>query len=64
MITKDMTIRETIQKNHQAQQVFLSFRIGASIIGSDEDQTIEEACIEHGINLEQLLKELNYNRYY
>lgn len=64
MITKDMTISEAVNENHQAEQILMTNRIGCGRTNINDSQTIEEACIEHGVNLEHLLRELNFNRYY
>lgn len=64
MINKDMTILQAIQENHQVEQIFLSFGIGCGIFSSNNAGTIEDICIRRGIDIERLINELNYNRYY
>ncbi|GAB6168774.1 DUF1858 domain-containing protein [Clostridium carnis] len=64
MITRDMTLSEAINENHQAQQVLMSFGIGCGGINTNEMITLEEVCLRHGINIEVILKQVNFNRYY
>lgn len=64
MINKDMTVLQAIQENHQVEQIFLSFGIGCGIFSNNSGTTIEDICIKRGIEIEKLVNELNYNRYY
>lgn len=64
MITKDTTLREVISKNHMAQSILMSFRVGCGVITTNNDKTIEEISSEYGIDTEELIRQLNFNRYY
>lgn len=64
MITEDMSLNDVILKNPGAQSILMSFGIGCGILNKNEEETLKEACIEHGVNLEVLLRELNFSRYY
>ena len=64
MINKDMIVLEAIQENPQVEQILLSFGIGCGIFSSNSRITIEDMCIKKGIDIERLINELNYNRFY
>lgn len=64
MITKDMKLVDIINENHQAPQVLMTLRIGCGENTTNENMTLEEACIRHGINLEYALRQLSFRRYY
>ena len=64
MINRNMTVLEAIQENHQVEQILLSFGIGCGIFSNNIGSTIEDICIKRGIDVEKLLNELNYNRFY
>lgn len=59
MITKDMTIGEVIRKMPTAAEVLMSFGMGCVGCPSAQAETIEEAAMVHGLNLEELLEALN-----
>ena len=58
-ITKDMTIGEVLRVKPEAAEVL--FSIGMHCLGcpAAQSETIEEAAMVHGIDLEQLLADLN-----
>ena len=58
-ITKDQTIAEALKADPKTVQVFL--RHGMHCFGChiSFDETVEEAAIAHGVDVEQLIKELN-----
>lgn len=64
MITKDMKLVEIINENHQAEQILMSLRIGCGKNTINESITLEEACMEHGINLDHALRQLSIRRCY
>lgn len=64
MVTKDMKLVEIINENHQAEQILMTLRIGCGRNTINEDITLEEACIEHGINLEHAIRQLSFKRCY
>ena len=58
-ITKDMTIQQVIERDMNAAPVF--FEQGMFCIGcpSAAGETLEEACMVHGIDCEVLVGNLN-----
>ncbi len=58
-ITKDMYIAEVLDDHRDTVPIF--FRNGLHCIGCvmASGETIEEACLVHGLNCDQLLTELN-----
>ncbi len=59
MITKDMKIGEVLARSPQTAQVFLSFGMHCVDCPTAQGESIEEAAEAHGIDVEELLKELN-----
>ena len=59
MINKDMTIGEVIRMKEGAPEILMSFGMGCVGCPSAQAETLEEAAMVHGINLEELLQELN-----
>jgi hybrid cluster-associated redox disulfide protein len=59
MITKDLTIGEIIRIKENAPQILMSFGMGCVGYPSAQAETIEDAVKVHGINLEELLEQLN-----
>ncbi|MGL4772393.1 MAG: DUF1858 domain-containing protein [Clostridium sp.] len=59
MITKDMTIGELVKNNPEKAEVLMSFGMGCVGCPSAQAETVEEAAMVHGINLDVLLKALN-----
>lgn len=57
--TKDMTIEEALEKNPKASDVFAKFGMGCIICSGALMETIEEGAQAHGIDADQLIKELN-----
>ena len=58
-ITKDMLIGEILRVKPEAAEVLLRFGMGCLGCPSSQMETLEQAAMVHGINLEELLKELN-----
>lgn len=58
-VNKDMTIGELIRNYPQKAEVLMSFGMGCVGCPSAQGETIEEAAIVHGLNLDELLKALN-----
>ena len=58
-ITKDMTIGEVVRTNPEKAEVLMSFGMGCVGCPSAQSETIEEAAIVHGLNLDALLEALN-----
>ena len=59
MITKDMTIGEVVSADPSKAEVLMSFGMGCVGCPSAQAETIAEAAMVHGLNLEDLLEALN-----
>ena len=59
MITKEMTIGEVIKANPDKAEVLMSFGMGCVGCPSAQAETIEEAAMVHGLNLDELIEALN-----
>lgn len=59
MITKDMTIGELVRQNPDKAEVLMSFGMGCVGCPSAQAETLEEAAIVHGLNLDALMDALN-----
>jgi len=59
MITKDMKIVEVLQIKPQAAQVFSGYGMGCIHCLMAHQETVEEAAAVHGVDVEQMLAELN-----
>ncbi|MCR4943304.1 MAG: DUF1858 domain-containing protein [Clostridium sp.] len=59
MITKDMTIGEVVRTNPAKAEVLMSFGMGCVGCPSAQAETLEEAAMVHGLNLEELITALN-----
>lgn len=60
-ITKDMTIGEVLEINQNLGEVFLGFGMHCISCPVSQMETIEEASMVHGVDIEFLLKKLNEN---
>lgn len=58
-ITKDMSIREVVEAYPQVVPVFIQHGMGCLGCAIASFETIEEGAIAHGIDVEQLIKDLN-----
>ncbi len=58
-IAKEMTIGEVIRNNEKAIEVLMSFGMGCVGCPSAQAETLEEACMVHGLDVEELLAKLN-----
>jgi hybrid cluster-associated redox disulfide protein len=58
-ITKDMLIGELIRQKPEAVDTLLEFGMGCIGCPASQMESLEEAAMVHGINLDQLLKALN-----
>jgi hybrid cluster-associated redox disulfide protein len=59
MITKDMTIGELVKNNPDKIEVLMSFGMGCVGCPSAQMETLEQAAMVHGLDLEDLLEALN-----
>ncbi|MBU3190087.1 DUF1858 domain-containing protein [Clostridium bowmanii] len=58
-ITKDMTIGEVVRSNPDSVEVLMGFGMGCVGCPSAQAETIEEAAMVHGLDLEALMAKLN-----
>lgn len=61
-ITKDMTIGEVLKLNENLSEIFLGFGMHCISCPLSLMETIEEASMVHGIDIDFLLKKLNENK--
>lgn len=59
MITKDMTIGQIVDNDIAKTEVFMDFGMFCVGCPSAQNESVEEAAMGHGIDLEELLKALN-----
>lgn len=59
MITKDMTIGEIVNSDPSKAEVLMSFGMGCVGCPSAQSETLAEAAVVHGLNLDGLLEALN-----
>jgi hybrid cluster-associated redox disulfide protein len=60
-ITKDMTIGEIVRSFPSSVEILMSFGMGCVGCPSAQAETLEEAAMVHGMNIEKLLEALNQN---
>lgn len=58
-ITKDMTIGEIVRNFEGAAETLMSFGMGCVGCPSAQAETLEEAAIVHGMDINALLEALN-----
>lgn len=58
-ITKDMLIGELIRKKPEAIETLMRFGMGCVGCPSSQMESLEEAAMVHGLNLDALMTELN-----
>lgn len=58
-ITKDTLIGELIRKKPEAAETLMSFGMGCVGCPSSQMESLEEAAMVHGLDLEKLMKALN-----
>ncbi len=58
-ITKDMLIGEILRAKPEAAEALLRFGMGCIGCPSSQMESLEQAAMVHGIDLEKLLAELN-----
>lgn len=59
MINKDMTIGEVVEKYPASVEVFMQYGMGCLGCPATRFETIEQGAGAHGINLEDLVNDLN-----
>jgi len=58
-ITKEMTIYEIVQKYPKSQEVFIKHGMTCFGCPFALQETLEQGCKAHGIEIHKILKELN-----
>ncbi len=58
-ISKNMTIGELLAKYPEKAEILLENGMGCLGCPASQAETIEEACEVHGIDVDDLMKELN-----
>ena len=58
-ITKDMSILEVVQKYPDTAEVFMSAGMGCLGCAAAHFVNIEQGAMAHGIDVDQLVKDLN-----
>lgn len=59
MITKEMTISEILERDERYEKIFDKYFLTCAGCPGAQSETIEQAAEGHGLNLEDLLKDLN-----
>lgn len=59
MISKDMTIAEIIQTNQNIIPILLDSGMHCVGCPSAQGESLEEACMVHGIEVEDLVEQIN-----
>jgi hybrid cluster-associated redox disulfide protein len=59
MITREMTIGEIVRTYPDSVQVLMSFGMGCVGCPASQAETLEEAAMVHGFDVEELLQALN-----
>lgn len=58
-VTKNMTIGEAIQKDQNIIEILLNYGMHCVGCPSAQGETLEEACIVHGLDVGPLVEEIN-----
>lgn len=58
-IEKEMTIGEVIRTYPEAAEILMAFGMGCVCCPSAQGESIEQAAMVHGIDVEELMKALN-----
>jgi len=58
-ITKDMTIGEVVRQNPESVEILMGFGMGCVGCPSAQAETLEEAAMVHGLDIEVLMTKLN-----
>ena len=58
-ITKDMFIGELIRKDPRAVETLMQFGMGCVGCPASQMETLEEAAMVHGLNLDELMQAVN-----
>jgi hybrid cluster-associated redox disulfide protein len=58
-VSKDMNLRELLQKYPDSARVFAAYGIGCIGCALAHYETIEQGVSAHGINVDEFMKDLN-----
>ena len=58
-VTKNMTIGELVRKDERAVEILMNFGMGCVGCPSAQAETIEEAAMVHGLDVNALIEALN-----
>ncbi len=61
IINKDMTIGEVLELDEKLADVFMGFGMHCISCPVSQMETVEEACLVHGVDTDFVLKKLNEN---
>ena len=59
-ITKDMTIGQALRANTDAARILMGLGMGCIGCPASQAETLQEASMVHGINIDKLLDALNH----
>ena len=59
ILTKDMTIGEVVRQKPESVEVLMGFGMGCVGCPSAQAETLEEAAMVHGLDLDTLMAKLN-----
>lgn len=59
LINKDMTFKDVLEMGPEVVQVFVKYNMGCVGCAAAKFESIEQGAKAHGINLEDLLRDLN-----
>ncbi len=59
MVTKDMTIAEIVSINFNIMAILLNAGMHCVGCPSAQGETLEEACMVHGLDVDPILKQIN-----
>ena len=59
MVTKDMTIGEVLRMNRETAKVFMAAGMHCLGCPHSQGESVEKACMVHGINIDELIEALN-----
>ena len=59
MVTKEMSIAQVLQLDRTTSPIFMAFGMHCLSCPHATAESLEEACMAHGVDVEQLVKELN-----
>jgi len=59
MITKEMTIREVLQKDPKTADVFMKYGMHCLGCPSATGESVAQAAMVHGIDVDKLMEDLN-----